>query len=91
MNKKQREARDEYAATAAVHMATAHDKKPGIGVDDDIKVEFMVARVRRIADAQGLAYEIDVKSYGTYLRFPGGGWVYVFAADKLMPPSFRGN
>lgn len=85
------EERDEKSATAAVHMATAHEGRPAILVDDDAKVLVMVERVKRIATAQGHSFTIDIKRVGTWLRFPNGGWVYVAGADKLIPPSERPN
>ena len=54
MNKKLREKRDQWSAENAVHMVAAHGKKPAIAVDDMPRVEKMVERVRRVADAQGL-------------------------------------
>lgn len=94
LNKKQREFRDEETAKAAIRMAASHGvgKKIGIGVDDMPKVALMVERVERIATTQSLTYKVEKTDVGAYVHFAfGKGCVYVFAADKLAPPSQRPN
>ena len=90
LTKKQREFRDEESAKAAIRMAVEHGKKVGIGVDDMPRVEKTLARVERIATARELAFETEKTEVGAHVRF-GEGEVYVFAADKLIPPSERSN
>ena len=92
LSKKQREKRDEWTVTNALHMVTAHGKKPAIGVDDDAKVVKMVERVRRHADAQELKYTVEKHDHGgVHIHFGEDCYVYVFPADRLVPPSQRPN
>ena len=90
MSERKRKKRDEYAASHAVHMAATHGKNPGIGVDDMARVEKMVERVVRIATEQGFESTIDKSEHGTHVHI-GKNWVYVFAADQLIPPGQRPN
>ncbi|APU89030.1 hypothetical protein Rctr197k_279 [Virus Rctr197k] len=85
MNQKQRERRDETSARAAIAMAIEHKRKPAIAVDNDICVERMVERVKRIATSQSLSFDIEKAKTGVYVRFPhkDAGSIYIFAADKL--------
>ena len=92
LNKKQREYRDRTSAEAAVEMAVDRGKKAGIAVDDQAKVTVMVERVVRALEERGVTYTIETRIAGTTVALEkGGGSVYVFAADKLIPPSQRLN
>ncbi len=93
LTKKQRERRDELSAIGAIEMATRRDQMAGIAVDNDESLSIMVERVKSAATILRLEFAVEETEHadtGTYIRFAKGS-VYVFAADKLIPPDRRTN
>ncbi len=95
LNKKQRERRDELAATGAVGMAAENKLRATIAVDDMPRVRRMVRRVERIAQSRGLSHSASEDADGVLITLTNehgaAGSVYVLAAESLIHPSRRPN
>lgn len=78
-----REERDNFAAKGAVEMARKEGKRVGIGMDDLIRVEAMVERIKTRCLLYAIQYTLEAVPGGQLFKLKPQGEVYVFAADVL--------